>query len=254
MEKFLQWLKEHKNIFYGIGITAAVLLVFIFIMDAVVMPLYTKRGSEHEVPDITELTFTEAEEILKENGFNIVKKDDQFHPTYPESTVIQQDPQPFSKTKKGRRIYVTLSAGERKVRVPRVIGKSERDAIYVLQQAGLHPGDIFYEFHSYYQKGVVCNQAIVEDQEVVALTVVDITVSNGPLPDKFVVPDLRGKSLETAVTLLRKAGLSVGYVSYQTRKNLIPETVINQSIDPAQEVVKGQPVNLIVSRLPESSM
>jgi len=249
--KFTQWFENHKTVVLGVGSTVVLFVFIVLLMDWIVMPLYTHRGAEEELPDVTEMSFKEAEEILKSRGFRIFKEKDVYDATYPESTVVAQNPPPYSRVKKGRRVYVTLSAGERLVSVPHLVGSSERDAGFILRQAGLMQGDVFYEYDNYYPAGVVSNQSLAEGMEVSEKTSVDITISIGPFPSRFVVPDIVGKSLDVAKTVLLKSGLRIGSISYEIKKELIPDTVIDQSIEAGKEVRQGQPVDLVVSRLSE---
>ena len=253
MDRWKQLYERHRIVVLGVGSTFLMILFLILLLDWVIMPLYTHHGAEEELPDVTEHSFVEAEKILEAKGFRIVNDGEKYNATYPESTVIFQNPAPYSTVKKGRRIYVTLSAGERRVRVPRIIGASERDAEFTLKQAGLVLGEAFYEYSNYYPAGVVSDQSLPEETEVVEETPVDITVSLGRLPTRFVVPDVVGKSLDTAKRMIRRAGLRVGDISYEIQESLIPETVIRQSVEPDEEVYRGQPIDLVVSRLEEET-
>jgi serine/threonine-protein kinase len=252
MGSMKDWIGGHKNLILGIGSTLLTLIVLVFIMDWIVMPLYTHHGVEEELPDVTEMSFREAKGFLESRGFSIVIDGMKFDETYPESTVVFQSPTPYSQVKKNRRIYVTLSAGERLLSVPSVVGLSERDAAFRLRQAGLVLGEVFYEYHNYHLAGVVFGQSIDPTVEVAVETPVDITVSMGRSPERFVVPDVVGKSMEEAKKVIRQAGLQVGQVDYEVHPNLVPETVIQQSLPPAQEVARGTMVDLIVSRLEEA--
>ena len=247
MERIKAFMKRHRTPILGIGSTALMLIILVLILEWIVMPLYTHLGDEVELPDVTEMSFGQAKEILEAQEFRIVNDGMKFDETYPESTVVFQNPPPYSRVKKGRRIYVTLSAGERMIPVPRVVGMSERDAEFAIRQAGLLVGEVFYEYHNYHLAGVVFDQSMVQGTEVVAETIVDITVSMGRSPDRFSVPDVVGKSFDSAKRLIRQSGLRVGEVVFEVRRNLVPETVIRQSLDAGQEVDQGTPVDLIVS-------
>jgi len=240
-----------KNVLFGVGSTMALLALFVLMMDKIVMPLYIHLGKEIELPDIEYIAFYEAKEILEENGFKIIIEGEKYDATFPESTVIFQNPRPFSHVKKGRRIYLTLSAGERMVPVPRVIGMSEKDATFKLEEAGLQLGEVFYEYDNYRLNGVVCNQAYPEGTEIVAKEPVDITVSLGSLPTRFIVPDLVGKDVEIAKKMILRAGLRVGVIQYESREDLVPDTVIRQSIQAGDEVRQSQSIHLVVSQLAE---
>ena len=112
-----------------------VLIVWLFLMDWIVMPVYTHHGQEMELPDITEHSLEDAQRILDAKGFKLIKDREKFDSNYPKGTVIFQNPAPYSKAKKGRRIYVTVSSGDRPVTVPNLVGVSERDAAFLLNRA-----------------------------------------------------------------------------------------------------------------------
>jgi serine/threonine-protein kinase len=132
--------------------------------------------------------------------------------------------------------------------VPNVTGASERDALFLIEHAGLVLGRVENAFNDYYPPGVVCEQSLPKDTETEAKTVVDITVSRGPLPSRFVVPNLVGKNVETARKILWEAGLEAGRIENEVRTDLIPGTVLMQSIAPGAEVSQGRAVGLTVSR------
>ncbi len=249
MKRINIWLKKRSRLLLGLSSTVVMIIILFFLMDIVVMPLYTRRGREVELPDITMRPFSEAKEILNSHGFKIVKKREIYDAIYPESTVINQNPLPYIRVKRGRKVYVTISAGEQRVRVPRVISKSEREAEFILNQAGLQLGKVDYQHDSYYLKDVVCGQSILPDEEVTKGTSVDIVVSLGPKPDYYVVPDLIGKSLTSAKMIIQQAGFKVGKVSYIREKRLVPDTVIRQSLSPGERVDQSQEIDLVVSRI-----
>jgi len=250
--KIIQYIKKNpKEVFFGIGSSILLLILFAFIMNSIVMPLYIKHGREIEVPDVEYLSFYEAEEILDDEGFQMIIEGKKFDATFPESTVIFQNPRPFSLVKKGRRIYLTLSAGERLIEVPRVVGMSEKDAIFKLEEMGLQVGQIYYEYDNYRLDGVVFRQGFPEGTEVTEQVFIDITVSLGELPTRFYVPDVVDKGLEVAKTMIIREGLTVGIIDFQARSDLVPDTVIEQSIPAGEEVNQGQPIDLIVSQLEE---
>lgn len=242
-------LERHRNAVIGISVTLIVFMLWVVLMDWIVMPMYTQRGQEKELPDVTDISYESAKALLESQGFRIVKDRVKHDSNYPVGTIIFQNPDPYTKVKKGRRIYVTVSSGEPTVLVPRVVGASERDAEFQLNKAGLTFGQVRYEYDGYYPNGVVCGQSIVEDTEVERRTVVDITISRGQLPDRFTVPKVVQKNVETARKILWESGLDVGEVTEELNRRLVPGTVLEQSISPGTEVRQGTRVNLVVSRM-----
>ncbi len=249
----IDWFKKKRDMFIGLGLCLVTLMVLVLLADYVVMPLYTHHGVERELPDVTELSFDEAKKLLQDNGFKILLERERYEATYPESTVVQQTPPPYSMVKKGRRIYVTISAGEKRIAVPNVVGISERGALNMLLEAGLETGDVYYEYDNYRPKGVVIRQTLAAGSEVPEHSVISVIVSNGVMPTSFEVPNLVGKSLETAKKMLQQNGLILGRVEYRVKKELIPETVLEQSLKPNTRVPRGYSVDLIVSKLEENS-
>jgi len=246
--KLNSWLEMHRTAVVGTCVTLAILVLWIILMDLLVMPVYTHRGQETELPDVTEMSFEEAKTLLESRGFRIMKDQIKNDSNYPVGTVIFQNPAPYSKVKKGRRIYVTVSSGEPNVQVPRVVGSSERDAAFMLSKAGLSVGNVEYEYNSYYPAGVVCSQSLPEGSEVERKTIMNITVSRGQLPDRFVVPNVVGKNVETAEKILWEAGVGVGDISYEVNRRLVPGTVLEQSIKPRTAVGQGTRIDLVVSQ------
>ncbi len=236
------------------GALVVTIIISVLLMDLVIMPMYIHLGSETELPDVTESSYSEAKQILKDAGFKIIKEREIFEATYPESTIIYQNPPPYSQVKKGRRVYVTMSAGEKMVIVPNIVGLSERDAHFQLRQAGLQVADAsYFDYDSYHPKGVVMSQSLIEGSEVKALSTIALTVSNGAYPTEFFVPDVCGKSLKMARQMLRQNGLYMGVIEYRVRKDLIPDTVVEQGIDGGTEVEQGISINLVVTKLEEDT-
>ena len=145
------------QMFYAVCATLAIILCVALISDWIVLPLYTKHGADLELPDVVEKPVSQADSILSQHGLRLIIDRSEFHPVLPESTVLFQNPPPYTHVKRGRRIYVTISAGERHVTVPRIVGISERDAQFKIRQSGLIAGDISYQVSTYPQN-VVCAQ------------------------------------------------------------------------------------------------
>ena len=132
--------------------------------------------------------------------------------------------------------------------VPRVIGRFERDAMFLLKQAGLKVDEPSYQFHSYHPYGVISEQSLNEGSEVPEHTPIQIVVSNGQFPNRYVVPDLIGQSLDMAVKTLKRQGLAPGTIRYEVHTKLVTGTVIRQSVNSGEEVYRGYRVNLVVSK------
>lgn len=231
-----------------------ILLIYgtaVVLIDRTIMPYYTRHGAEVEVPDVVEMHVTEADSLLRIHGFRLVVEREQYDWNYPEGTVVNQNPEAFALTKPGRRIYVTLSIGEKLSTMPNLVGKSARDAIFAAQSAGLSlTDDCFgYEYSNYYPEGVVMAQSIPPGTKLRRDTPLHATVSLGTLPHEFTVPNLIGQSLDRAKKIILTSGLEIGEIIFVLREDLLPNTVITQFPEPDIKTERGQLVDLVVSAL-----
>ena len=229
------------------------LVIFLYVIfDQIIMPVYTRHGQEIIVPDLTNLFYEDARDQLDQMGLQIIEESKKFDVSnvFPIGVVMTQNPKPDSKVKKGRRIYVIVSKGEPIIEMPDLVKKSERNATFLLSNKGLQLGEIIYEFSDVFPAGVVSDQNIPPGTEINPGMYVDLTISSGRFPDRFIVPDIVNRNLKDAKKIIFQSGLTLGAISFDLRDDLLPETVITQSVQPNLEVSQGDTINLIVSKLP----
>jgi beta-lactam-binding protein with PASTA domain len=235
--KFLSWI---LIILICLGILS-------FIMDMLLMPLYTKHGKEYELPDVTDKPVDEAVDILKQNGFYPIIKDSVYDEHFSPGSVIQQNPLSYSLVKKGRRVYLVVSIGEKPIYMPKLIGLTPQDAEFKIKEANLVLNQVIYDFSDFYHRGVVINQSVPAGDMVEKNKRINITVSLGPAPTSMEVPNLIGRSIQAAQKELDVVGIRVGHVKRIYRPRLVPGTVVNQSISAGTNATKVDSINLLIS-------
>ena len=240
----LSW--KRKIIYIAVGF-----FVLYFLLDWAVMPLYTRQYQSIPVPDVMNLTYQAAERRLREAGLRVVKGSEQYHEETVAGDVLFQVPEAGTPVKKGRRVYLTISKGHKLLAMPKLVGISERDARFALQESELLLGTIDYRTDEFYPEGVVCGQSISPGADIRFGTRVDLSVSVGIEPSEFIVPEVVGLSLDQAVQLIRKAGLTPGQITEQSTGKLLPNTVISQSLEAGTSVSKGDTLAMIISILEE---
>jgi len=236
-----------------VGGVIILLLVLVVLVDWVVMPLYTRHGQEMEMPNITKMRYEDAKRALELEDFEIVTEEERYSGEIPAGYVIEQSPQPHAKVKNGRRVYVVVSRGEKRVLMPNLMERSQRDAELLLSKNRLIPGVISYEYSNIHPEGVVIDQSVPPNAEVTINTRVHLTISVGTEPTEFVVPHLEGRSFDDALRRIKQAGLRVGQLSYTVVPDLLPETVIRQSIEANTIVEKETVIDLELSTLPRNN-
>ena len=140
-----------------------------------------------------------------------------------------------------------VSIGEKPRYVPRLKGLTPQDAEFRLKEEGLSINRIVYEFSDLYPRGVVINQSVPPGEVAEKNQKINITVSLGPAPTSLEIPNLKGKSLERARKELEAVGVKIGRIRYTYKPNLVPGTVINQSVTPGKAAVKVNSIDLMVS-------
>jgi serine/threonine-protein kinase len=234
-------------------IIIALFLALGLAIDWIVMPIYTKHGEAVEVPNVISMRYEEAKRRLEAEGFAIIQSDERFDEKYPIGYVVEQNPRPNANVKGGRRIYVVVSRGGRRVLMPQLVERSQRDAVLLLEKNNLKLGEINYDYSNEYPEGVIIDQSVPANAEVGVGTVVNITICSGKEPSEFTVPFVEGRTFDDAVRLIHQAGLSVGQITYKIVEDLLPETVISQSLEANIVVEKGTKIDLELSALPSSS-
>ena len=132
------------------------------------------------VPEVTGLTFDEANTNLVSTGF-LVNKMEAYSDTIEAGIVISQTPMSGNKAPRGSVITITVSLGkeEAKIRVPNLIGLSEEDGTFEAIEVGLSIGSVSYVYNDEVPEGHICYQSFSHGSYVDQGTALDIKVSQG---------------------------------------------------------------------------
>lgn len=225
--------------------TAAALLLLLFFLNYIFMPWYVS-GDEVVVPRVIGMNSAQAEEILNDADLDPINGGEKYNENYPKGTVIFQNPVPGAKVKDGRRVFIFVSSGIPLIKVPSLKGKVFRDAKMTLERMDLTMGDTTY-VESDAPKFTIIDQQYYAGTEVKKGTRVNVTISAGKVVG-IKVPDLSGKSLAEAETILSENGLALGRINYQPSFSLLPNTVIDQYPSKDMLVPEGAKVDLFVTK------
>jgi serine/threonine-protein kinase len=220
MNKIIQFLID-----FGI-VSFAIILIF----DWFIMPSYVRQDKTLIVTDITGKNLNRALIELETEGYKGVVYDTVYTADVNPQTVVDQYPVAGAKVKPGRTIRLKISRSEKLIIVPNLVGQSRRSVEISLQQIGLRIDTVYTEFNPDYPKGTVAWQFPKSGDHIKKGMGLQITVSQGLPPDFFQVPQLFGMSMQNAKDLLTKARLKVGKISYKQNEDLVPYTVLDQSI------------------------
>ena len=142
--------KEKKNGFFGHWIirnlVAALIIFVVLVVGAMIfLNIVTKHNQELVVPDLTNMSVSEAEAAAVAEGMRVEVVDSVFVKRMKRGAVYRQNPTAGNMVKKGRRIALTINAvNAKKVSMPNLIGYSMRQAMAELQSRGLVLGRLIY--------------------------------------------------------------------------------------------------------------
>ena len=223
------------------------LVVAVILLNQFAMPWYTKHGEALAVPNVIAQRFEDAKELLELQGLDVVKAGEKNNAQLPFGYVVEQNPRPARLVKMGRRVYLTISSGEREFQMPNLVGLSETNARERLKSYSLLLEDIVYQYSLEEPRNVVMVQSEDPGTMVKVGAPIEITVSLGEPTENVIVPSLLAKTLDVAKRELQKAGLVVGKIAYKMDDEFIPNSVLHQSLDAGTEAAHSDTVDLLVT-------
>jgi len=239
-----------KNILIkSVLICSGIVITFIILMDFMIMPSYVRHKKEQYLVNVKNKNLKYALIVLESEGFKGVVSDTLYTNRYDAGIVIDQYPRENTKVKKGRTVRLKISQNEKLVRVPYLVGQSLRSAVLALSQSGLSIDTVYQEYNSDYPSGNITWQQPKGGDRLKKGLGVHIMVSQGVPPNFFQVPNLYGLSLKKAKKELVTAGLGSGSIKYRQNEDLIPYTVLDQSISAGTVLEKRAIINITVSIL-----
>lgn len=136
----------------------AILVVILFFTSVVYyLSSYTRHGEFIVLPNLSKTTVAAAEQQLKSLDLKYIIIDSVYVENSPPGIVINQNPYVGAHVKKGRNIYLYITASTPPmVEMPKLVDQSFRQAKNLLENAGLKVGNLTYKLDP--APGVVLTQ------------------------------------------------------------------------------------------------
>ena len=220
-----QFLKEKK--FY-IHLAAAILLIFVLLwLTFRLIDRFTRHGQTFLMPQITGMKIEEAKEKYG-NDLNFIVTDSVYQKDKEPGSIVQQDPLPDSKIKRGRNVYyIVVAKTPEKTIMPNLNNLSLRQAVVSLESAGLKIKEIVYVKH--FARNAVCEQryndkVVKPGTELIKDSKITLHVGLGPDDKNVHLPNILGMKAEDVQRSLNIAGLNLGnenYIDNDSIQNLV---------------------------------
>lgn len=207
------------------------------------------QPEEAKVPNVLGLTFDEAATRLTAAGFRAQQGGSRYNVGSPRSTVLTETPGPGTSATKGTRIMMDVSAGQRRVNVPNVIGMNREAAQLAFEKVGLEVGDVA-EHESPLPRSEVITMSPPAGTPLVLPSAVNLVVSAGPAAIE--VPYLVGRPFAEARAALEQLGLTALTAGVDSASAEPAGTVTGQTPTEGTTVGPGSAVALTLSRGPRT--
>ena len=237
-----------KNILLNFAVFFLILFAVYLIVDLTILPSYTRQNEEFSLIDFNGIQLDSANQIADSLELELVIRDSAFSTLVPIGHIISQYPNPYTTVKEGRKIYITISNGDRPILVPELVGLSEKRARFLLEDLNLELGRVRTSFSQVYPKNTIMNQSIEKGKEVISGTKVDLVMSLGRDFTDQRVPDFRNRTYDKAREMASRQGIKIEKKLGARNDKIVPGTVISQSVLPGAKITEGQVIILTVSQ------
>jgi eukaryotic-like serine/threonine-protein kinase len=206
------------------------------------------HGREVTIPKLVGMTPVEAERTGGASGLQVVIERQFYSSDIPEGRIMTQMPPPGTKVRRGWSIRVAQSLGPLRVAIPDVTGGSERVAELNIRRRGLTIGSLAHVNLPDAPIDEVISQSPPAKASGVSAPKISLLVSDGRAPLVYVMPNLTGQPLGSAMLALQDAAIKVGKVT------LLPPPIQLADPQPASTAPptasEPSPASMIVTQTP----
>lgn len=249
-QRFAKWItksgkKWYQNWIIKNLVVAGVSMILLCVLLFYLAGLWTRHGSEFQVPDFNGTLIWEAEALADSAGLRLDVTDSVYLPHIKAGLILKQSPAPGSKVKRGRRILISINSLQPKmVEMPLVTGFFLREASSVLESNSLKVGKLIYEEdiasnnvldQLYNGKSIRAGAKIKSQSEI------DLKLGIASTDNTTFVPNMEGLPYSVVKRVLTDNSLNLGKTHFRkeikTYSDSLNATVYKQEPMPADTAV-----------------
>lgn len=211
----------------------------------------THLGESILVPDFTGLMEADVQRLCEQQSLNFVIKDTAYVKKIPKKAIVDQQPMPESRVKKGRTIYLTINSDKPPmVPLQDLTNAVERQAIKILENDGfIVDPDAEYEPDpglGWVLKVKVEGKEIEWGSKLPKGTRVTLVLGDGSADGKgLVAPNLFGKEYNLGMSFLRLQRRVLGDVDSSELNGKLESALIYRQHPKAGQAIKpSDPINI----------
>lgn len=200
------------------------------------------------IPNLVDIEANQAFETLQGDGLKVLQEYEN-STEIAEGRVTRTDPPAGTSVPVGEFVKVYVSLGAEQFGVPNLLGENVDIARARITDQGFTVGNITYEPADDVDENIVINQSPPGGTTAAPGTAVNLVVSLGP--EAIEVPDVTGKSTDTAILELARAGFVNIDTLHEFSQDVPLGFVISMNPAAGQEIPKEATIVLTVSDGPE---
>lgn len=201
----------------GLALVIGVAIILILIIW---LNIYTHHGQSRPTPEIRGLTISEARHVANKNRLKLQIIDSVYTAFVPRGCIADQTPQPGHHVKRGRTIQATINAfNPEMVAVPDLVGLPRRQALSLIETAGLQAGQLNYVPDltvDFVLKQTLHGREVSPGDSVQKGMVIDLVLGRGLSSQRTPLPRLMGTTLDQARNEILGASLNLGAYVFDT--------------------------------------
>lgn len=227
--------KIGAGVLWGLGTGVAVILVglLFWVMNLGSAGPIVTPSSGIQVISVEGSLYDDAANALAEQNLLVLRVYEKSE-TVPEGVVIRQEPVAGTSVVANTPITLYVSSGATEVSVPNLVGRTEADAVALIEGQGLSVGTITVVGSANVAEGTVVASDPVTASKLPVGSVVNLVLSDGTvmIPDVRNLDVLEARSIITAPTI--GYSVSIEILDAQSCTGTPGNTVLQQSILPGQ--------------------
>ncbi|MEA3422258.1 MAG: Stk1 family PASTA domain-containing Ser/Thr kinase [Bacillota bacterium] len=197
---------------------------------------------EVEVPNIVNVSFDDAKELLNENGLYIEEESYRYSNVIERGWIIEQSEEPGTILKEGFTIKVVISKGKNYVQVPNLLQKEISEARIVLENKELVIGDVEYMVNDL-PKGYIISQMPEAGTEIEIGEFINLVVSQGTSQQEYIMPTITGLTYDEALSRFEGKDISLNLTEY-VYSDYEEDLIASQSIPQGTIIYPGTTVDV----------
>jgi beta-lactam-binding protein with PASTA domain len=232
---------------------ALLFFAFILIVGAsayLTLTMIIKSEDTVIVPELAGKNIVYVLELLTDLGLNTKIEGSEYSTEIPKNNVIFQEPEPGSEIKKGRDVRIIISKGPKSILMPNLEMLPVQQARIILEENSLCQGQISSTYSNRIKKDSIIAQVPSAGTMITRNECINLLISLGIRPQAYKMPDLEGRSLDSAIPMIESSNLILGKIASVFYKDKPLNTIIAQEPLSGYLVTEGGTVDLVINRKP----